>query len=109
MATENTKQNGGNSAPSTNPFAASGLFMKSADVWRPAKICFEGWSKSGKSTTMAQVALGIWIAEERKKNVVVVDTEDASLFFRRIFEPEGLIEGQNLFFTPTRSLTDWNN
>ena len=94
------------SAP--NPFQRSGLFVKSGDVWRPMKVCFEGWSKSGKSTTLALLALGIWIAEGRRKNLVVVDTEDASLFFRRIFEPEGLIEGKNLFFTPTRSLTDWN-
>lgn len=91
-----------------NPFAKSGVFVKSVDVWRPMKICFEGWSKSGKSTTMAKIAVGLWVAEGRKKNMVIVDTEDASLFFRRIFEPEGLVEGKNLFFTPSRSLTDWN-
>jgi hypothetical protein len=90
-----------------NKFTASGLFVKSAKVWRPMKIGFEGWAKAGKSTTMAKVVLGTWIKEGRKGNAVLQDTEDAGLFYNRIFEPEGLIEGKNFFITPSRSLTDF--
>jgi hypothetical protein len=90
-----------------NKFTASGLFVKSAKVWRPMKIGFEGWAKAGKSTTMAKVVLGTWIKEGRKGNVVLQDTEDAGPFYNRIFEPEGLIEGKNFFITPSRSLTDF--
>ena len=31
-----------------NKFTASGLFVKSAKVWRPMKIGFEGWAKAWK-------------------------------------------------------------
>ena len=93
----------------SNPFAKSGLFTPRTTIWRPCKFAFEGWGKSGKSFTSALVALGIWVAEGEKATIVLQDTEDAAVFYRQIFEPYGIIEGENFFVTPSRSLMDFQD
>ena len=66
-------------------FAASGLFPKSADVKRPFKVSLEGFAGGGKSYTLALIALGIWLAEDGKKNIVLIDTERSSKFYIDLF------------------------
>ena len=58
-----------------NPFAASGLFVSTADIWTPYKMSFEGFAGAGKTLTMCLVALGIWQAQGKQDNVILVDTE----------------------------------
>jgi hypothetical protein len=96
----------GNSQAS-NPFASSGLFVSTADVWTPYKMSFEGFAGAGKTLTMCLVALGIWRAEGKKGHIVLVDTEKSAKFIVPFFRQHGLIEGQNLFVTHTRSLQRW--
>lgn len=90
-----------------NTFSKSGLFVRTADVKRPFKMSLEGFAGAGKSFTMAQVVLGVWLAEGKKKKVVLQDTEDAAKFFVTLFAKHGLIEGENFFVTPSRSLGDF--
>lgn len=91
----------------TNTFASSGLFSTQANVKRPFKMSFEGFAGDGKSHTMALVVKGIWLAEDKRKTVILVDTERSAKFFNEIFAPVGLVEGKNFFVTASRSLADW--
>ncbi|HWP59480.1 MAG TPA: hypothetical protein VNL14_16430 [Candidatus Acidoferrales bacterium] len=90
-----------------NPFAASGLFVNTADVWTPFKMSFEGFAGAGKSLTMYLMALGIWEEEGKTKTVLLQDTEQSAKFVVPFYREHGLIEGQNLFITASRSLVDF--
>ena len=96
---ENTK------AP--NPFVSSGLFQSTTDVWTPYKMSFEGFAGSGKTLTMILVLLGLWFEEQKKKIVCLQDTEKSAKFIVPFLRHYGLIEGKNLFVTPSRSLIDF--
>jgi hypothetical protein len=90
-----------------NPFLNNNLFAATANVKRPFKMSFEGFAGDGKSYTMGLVVLGVWIAEGRKKNVAMMDTERSSKQYVSLFAKEGLTEGKNWFVTPSRSLADF--
>lgn len=90
-----------------NPFAKSGLFVSTANVWTPFKMSFEGFAGAGKTLTMCCIALGIWEAEGKTGNIVLVDTERSAKFIVPFFHQFGLIEGKNFFVTHTRSLQRW--
>jgi hypothetical protein len=92
-----------------NPFADSGLFQNTADVWTPFKMSFEGFAGGGKTLTMCLIALALWEEEGRKKTVLLQDTERSAKFIVPFFREYGLIEGQNFFVTPSRSLIDFLN
>ncbi len=91
-----------------NPFMDSGLFLKTSDVWTPFKASFEGFAGAGKSYTMYLMAIGIWEAEGRKGNIVLIDTEKSAKFAVPVFKAAGLVEGENLFISQSRSLIDFN-
>ncbi len=93
--------------PPNNPFMESGFFVSTAQIWTPYKMSFEGFGGAGKTLTMCCVALGIWEAEGKKGNVVLVDTERSAKFIAPFFHQFGLIEGKNFFVTHTRSLQRW--
>ncbi len=90
-----------------NPFAQSGLFVNTADIWTPYKMSFEGFAGGGKTLTMCCIALGIWEAEGKTGNVVLQDTERSAKFIKPFFHQFGLIEGKNFFVTHSRSLQRW--
>lgn len=92
---------------SQNPFASSGLFVSTANVWTPFKMSFEGFAGAGKTLTMCCIALGIWEAEGKTGNIVLVDTERSAKFIVPFFHQFGLIEGKNFFVTHTRDLQRW--
>jgi len=94
--------------PADNPFAASGLFMKSADTWSPFKMSAEGFAGGGKTFTLCCAAVGIWMAEGRTGNVILQDTEKSVKFIIPFFRQFGLIEGKNFFVTHSRDLLVWN-
>src|SRR5438132_8612331 len=87
-----------------NPFADSGLFQNTADVWTPFKMSFEGFAGGGKTLTMCLIALALWEEEGKKKTVLLQDTERSAKFIVPFFREYGLITGQNFFVTPPRSL-----
>lgn len=91
-----------------NPFAESGLFTKSADVWTPYKMSFEGFAGGGKTFSMCCSAVGIWLAEGGTGNVILQDTEKSAKFIIPFFKKFGLIEGRNFFITHSRDLLMWN-
>jgi hypothetical protein len=92
-----------------NPFADSGLFQNTADVWTPFKMSFEGFAGGGKTLTMCLIALALWDEEGKEKTVLLQDTERSAKFIVPFFREYGLIEGQNFFVTPSRSLIDFLN
>ena len=95
------------SPPEQNPFAASGLFLNTAAIWSPYKASFEGFAGGGKTFTMCCMAVGIWMAEGGKGNVVLIDTERSSKFIVPFLRQFGLIEGKNFFVTYSRDLQRW--
>jgi hypothetical protein len=95
--------------PVTNPFQASGLFQSTTDVWTPFKLSLEGWAGGGKTLTLGLIILGIWIEEQKKKTVVLQDTDHSAKFMVPLFKHYGLIEGKNFFVTESRSLIDYQN
>lgn len=90
-----------------NPFAKSGLFVSTADIWTPFKMSFEGFAGAGKTLTMCLIALGIWEAEGKTGNVLLMDTERSAKFIVPFLRQYGLVEGKNLFVTHSRSLARW--
>jgi hypothetical protein len=90
-----------------NPFAASGLFQSTTDVWTPLKLSLEGFAGTGKTLTMLLILLGIWHEEGKNKIVCLQDTEKSAKFITPFLRHYGLIEGKNLFVTPSRSLIDF--
>lgn len=107
------QQNPGPAAPtgaannSRNPFAESGLFVSTGDIWSPFKASLEGFAGGGKTTTMVCIAIGIWIAEGKTGMVALVDTERSAKFIVPLVRQFGLIEGKNFFVTHTRDLRRW--
>jgi hypothetical protein len=55
------------------------------------------------------IVLGIWIEDQKKKTVVLQDTDHSAKFIVPLFKHYGLIEGKNFFVTPSRSLIDYRN
>jgi hypothetical protein len=92
--------------PAPNPFSASGLFQ-SADVWTPMKVAIDGGPGDGKTFAMTEIGRGIWAAEGRKCEVVLMDTERSAKTVIPYFRECGLIEGQNFFISHSRSLLDF--
>ena len=91
----------------SNPFAESGLFQSSADVWRPLKVAADGGPGDGKTFAITEIARGIWEAEGKKGIVVLQDTEGSTKDIIPYFEQVGLIEDVNFFSSVSRSLLDY--
>jgi len=91
----------------TSKLARSGLFFKTGEMRRYFKAAFEGFAGAGKSFTMGLVALGIWEQEGGKPPLVMIDTEESSKFLIPLFEDAGLIEGEHIFVSRSRSLVDF--
>jgi hypothetical protein len=88
-------------------FAESGLFMHTADSKRYFKASFEGFAGSGKSYTMGEIARGIWEREGGRSPVIIIDTEESAKHLIPLFAEVGVIEGENLFVSRSRSLVDF--
>ena len=87
--------------------ASSGLFIKTGDVKRYFKASFEGFAGAGKSFTMGLVARGIWEREGGRHPIVIIDTEESSKFLIPLFTEVGLVEGEHVFVSRSRSLVDF--
>src|SRR5690349_13301566 len=90
-----------------NPFAASGLFVSTADVWTPMKIAVDGGPGDGKTFAITEIARAIWAAEGKKGVVVLEDTERSAKSIVPYFRRAGLIENVNFFVSRSRSLLDY--
>jgi hypothetical protein len=88
-------------------FARSGLFIKTSEMKRYFKASFEGFAGAGKSFTMGLVARGIWEREGGEPTIVLIDTEESSKFLLPLFEEAGLVEGEHIFVSRSRSLVDF--
>ena len=91
----------------TGKLARSGLFLNTGEMRRYFKAAFEGFAGAGKSFTMALVALGIREQEGGKPALLMIDTEESSKFLIPLFEDAGLVEGEHLFVSRSRSLADF--
>jgi hypothetical protein len=87
--------------------ASSGLFIKTGDMKRYFKASFEGFAGAGKSFTMGLVARGIWEREGGRHPIVIIDTEESSKFLIPLFTAAGLVEGEHVFVSRSRSLVDF--
>jgi hypothetical protein len=87
--------------------ASSGLFIKTGDMKRYFKASFEGFAGAGKSYTMGLVARGIWEREGGQHPVVIIDTEESAKFLIPLFTAVGLVEGEHVFVSRSRSLVDF--
>lgn len=67
-----------------------GFFTPLANTKPYFKAAFEGFAGSGKSYTLAQIAVGIWRHIGSTKPVIIFDTERASKFLRPIFDEAGI-------------------
>jgi hypothetical protein len=56
---------------------------------------------------MGLVARGIWEREGRQPLIVMIDTEESSKFLLPLFEDAGLVEGEHIFGSRSRSLVDF--
>lgn len=66
------------------------------------KVAFEGFAGSGKTYTMAQLAIGLHKRIGSKKPIAYVDTEKAGTHLRHIFKAAGI----EVLYKPTRTLAD---
>jgi hypothetical protein len=87
--------------------ARSGLFIKTGDMKRYFKASFEGFAGAGKSFTRGLVARGIWQCEGGQHPMVIIDTEESSKFLIPLFTEVGLVEGEHVFVSRSRSLVDF--
>jgi hypothetical protein len=86
----------------------SGLFISTSDSRRYIKMSFEGFAGAGKTETAARVVIGIWEHEGKKSPVLMIDTEESAKFLIPLFAKAGIVEGEHLFVSRSRSLADWN-
>ncbi len=66
------------------------------------KVAFEGFAGSGKTYTMAQLAIGLHKRIGSTKPIAYVDTEKAGTHLRHIFKAAGI----EVLYKPTRTLAD---
>lgn len=80
-----------------------GGFFTSLDNAQPFfKAAFEGFAGSGKTYTMAQVAIGVHKRVGSKKPIVYFDTEKAGRHLRRLFKEAGI----GVLYKESRTLAD---
>ena len=88
-------------------FEETGLFINTAHQKRYFKAAFEGFSGSGKTYSMGQIARGIWEREGGESPVIIIDTEESAKYLVPLFEEVGAVEGENLVVSRSRSLVDF--
>ena len=81
----------------------AGGFFTSLDNAQPFfKAAFEGFAGSGKTYTMAQVAIGLHKRIKSTKPIVYFDTEKAGRHLRRLFKDAGI----EVLYKESRTLAD---
>jgi hypothetical protein len=82
---------------------SNGGFFTSLDNAQPFfKAAFEGFAGSGKTYTMAQVAIGLHRRIKSTKPIVYFDTEKAGRHLRRLFKEAGI----EVLYKESRTLAD---
>jgi hypothetical protein len=91
------------STPRRKTMADTGGFFTSLDNAQPFfKAAFEGFAGSGKTYTMAQVAIGLHKRIGSKKPIAYFDTEKAGRHLRRLFKEAGI----EVLYKESRTLAD---
>jgi len=85
---------------------ASSFFTSLANTKPFLKVAFEGFAGSGKTRTMAELAIGVWKRIGSTKPIGVYDTEKAAMFLRAIFARNGIDPDKMILYKESRTLAD---
>lgn len=86
----------------TNGTVAGGFFTSLDNAQPFFKAAFEGFAGSGKTYTMAQVAIGLHKRIKSTRPIVYFDTEKAGRHLRRLFREAGV----EVLYKESRTLAD---
>src|SRR5579859_175176 len=82
-------------------------FFSSLENTKPfLKVAFEGFAGSGKTRTMAELAIGLRKRIGSRKPIAVFDTEKAAMFLRRLFADNGIDPSKDVLYKESRTLAD---
>jgi hypothetical protein len=82
--------------------ASDGFFSALENTKPYLKVAFEGFAGSGKTRTMAELAVGLHKRIGSTKPIVCFDTEKAAVFLRKFFEEHGI----KILHKESRTLAD---